>query len=410
MAGQIFPELLAPAGNLEKLKVAVLYGADAVYLAGPQFSLRAGTDNFSDVELERGIAFAHEHGTKVYATLNAFLHDHELLKLPEYIRFLEARQVDAVIVSDLGVISVVREHSRLPIHLSTQASCLNQYSAQLWKNLGVRRIVLGREVSLEQARFIRENATIEVEMFIHGAMCMAYSGNCTISNYTLARDSNRGGCAQSCRFDYSVWKSAHQREAGLSPQHENINFMSSKDLRGVEQLPRFIDAQITSLKIEGRMKSNLYVATTVQVYAQALRLCQTSSSLRSEALTRFSKELEKIPHRQYTEASLIKPAGPESIYSVHDRSGEHNSAYELAGTIVEVHPQKYITLLVQNPFNCDSILEILTFDGKTITLPANEMKDLKHRPLSTARSNRLVILPFVEKIQPLNLARKSILH
>ena len=405
-----FPELLAPAGNLEKLKVAVLYGANAVYLAGPQFSLRAGTDNFSDEELENGIAFAHEHGVKVYVTLNAFLHDHELLKLPEYVRLLDTHKVDAVIVSDLGVIASVRQHSNLPIHLSTQASCLNQYSARLWKNLGVTRIVLGREVSIEQARAIRKKAGIEVEMFIHGAMCMAYSGNCTISNYTLARDSNRGGCAQSCRFDYSIWETANQREQGLPPQHKNVNFMSAKDLRGLEHLPRFINAQITSLKIEGRMKSNLYVATTVHAYANALQFCQTAPSVTPQTLFHFSQELEKMPHRLYTAASLLKPAGAESIFQEHERSGEHHLAYEFVGTIVEVQSPKYVTLLVQNTFNNQGILEVLTFDGETIMLPTHQMKDVNHQLIPTARPNRLVLLPFVEQIQPLNLARKPVLH
>ncbi|MBF0277900.1 MAG: U32 family peptidase [SAR324 cluster bacterium] len=408
MDGPSFPELLAPAGNLEKLKIAVLYGANAVYLAGPRYSLRAGTDNFSNVELEQGIAFAHQNGAKVYVTLNAFLHDQEFLELPEYIQFLEACGVDAVIVSDLGVIAAVRQHSALPVHLSTQASCLNHYSAQLWKNLGVTRIVLGREISIEEAQKIRENAGIEVELFVHGAMCMAYSGNCTISNYTLARDSNRGGCAQSCRFDYSVWGSARQREAGVRPQFEGINFMSSKDLRGMELIPQFIDAQITSLKIEGRMKSNLYVATTVQAYAKALQACRTASSSIQKTLSTLSKELEKIPNRQYTEASLLKPAGPDSIYDAHDRSGEHNSEYELAGTVVEVVPEKFITLLVQNPIDRQSILEVLTFEGETLFLPTANMKDLNHEPLSEARSNRLVLLPYQRNIQSLNLARKLI--
>ena len=205
---RMLPELLAPAGNLEKLKIAVLYGADAVYLAGPQFSLRAGTDNFSDVELAEGVRFAHDHRVKVYVTLNAFLHDEELAQLPDYIKFLDTCNVDAVIVSDLGVIATVQQYAPLPLHLSTQASCLNQYAAQLWKNLGVQRIVLGREVSINQAQAIRQAAGIEVEMFVHGAMCMAYSGNCTISNYTQARDSNRGGCVHSCRFPYSIWENS----------------------------------------------------------------------------------------------------------------------------------------------------------------------------------------------------------
>lgn len=404
----IFPELLAPAGNLEKLKIAVLYGANAIYLAGPQFGLRAGTDNFSDVELAEGTRFAHTRQAKVYVTLNAFLHDRELTQLPKYVKFLESCQVDAVIVSDLGVIATVQQHAKIPIHLSTQASCLNQYSAMLWKNMGVKRIVLGREVTIEQARKIREKVGIEVEMFVHGAMCMAYSGNCTISNYTLARDSNRGGCAHSCRFSYSIWHHRDHRKSGAPPLREEVNLMSSRDLRGMAHLPQFVDAQISSLKIEGRMKSNLYVATTVGTYAKALQLCRSGTQPPAGALPQLSQELEKIPNRQYTEGSLMQPAGIESIYKDRTQNGKHNSLYELAGTILEVQPPDYMTLLVQNPFNQQSVLEILTFEGTTLSLPVYEMKNIQHKGIAQAHSNTLVILPFIETVQPLNLARKPI--
>ena len=178
-------ELLAPAGNLNKLKIAVLYGADAVYLAGPKYGLRGASDNFSDTELCEGIQFAHQNNCKTYVTLNAFLHDKELEELPEYVNFLEQSKVDAVIVSDLGVMTVVQQHSKLPVHLSTQASCLNIHAAKAWKRLGAKRLVLGREVSLEEAGKIRKASGIEVELFVHGAMCTAYSGNCTISNLSL---------------------------------------------------------------------------------------------------------------------------------------------------------------------------------------------------------------------------------
>ena len=407
-----FPELLAPAGNLEKLKIAVLYGADAVYLAGPKFGLRAGTDNFSDVELAEGVWFAHQHHVKVYVTLNAFLHDEELAKIPDYVQFLQACQVDAVIVSDAGVIATVQQHSHLPIHLSTQASCLNQYSALLWKNLGVKRIVLGREVTIAQACAIREKAGIEVEMFVHGAMCMAYSGNCTISNYTLARDSNRGGCTQSCRFSYAIWHNRDHRKSGAVPLREESDFMSSRDLRGLEQLPALIHAQITSLKIEGRMKSNLYVATTVGSYAKALQLCCSAQPRPGAALARLSKELEKIPNRQYTTGSLLQPAGVESIYAP-EQSGilpqrKNNSRYELAGTVVEVHPPHSMILLVQNPFEAQQRLEILTFDGNIVALRAQAMRNIQRQSIPKAQANTLVLLPFVEKVEPLNLARKSL--
>ena len=196
------PELLAPAKNLERLKVAIAYGADAVYLGGQKYGLRTRADNFTDYDLEIGVAFAHQHDAKVYVTLNAFLHDADFEGLEKYCQFLESIGVDAVIVSDLGVLRVV-QHSNLNIHLSTQASCLNSYAARLWKEMGVKRLIVGRELSIAEAGLIRRSG-IDVEMFAHGAMCMAYSGHCTISNFTAGRDSNRGGCIQSCRLPYHL--------------------------------------------------------------------------------------------------------------------------------------------------------------------------------------------------------------
>lgn len=398
-------ELLAPAGNLEKLKIAVLYGADAVYLAGPKYSLRAGTDNFSDVEMIEGLAFAKKHGAKIYVTLNAFLHDSDLDGLPEYVKFLEASGVNAVIISDLGVLTLVRQHSNIPIHVSTQASCLSTYSAKFWKAQGAKRIVLGRETSVAEASEIEKEADVEVEMFVHGAMCMAYSGNCTISNYTLGRDSNRGGCSQSCRFGYDFWSSNEDALANKKPMVEDHSFMSSKDLRGVERIPEFLDKEITSLKIEGRMKSNLYVATTVQSYANALRTSQskTSPDLKSAAVA-----LEKIPHRQYTEAALMGPADSNSVYIHSDRSGKHNSNYELAGTVIETVEGKHLVMTVQNPFKPEDHLEVLTFDGQIIPIPAQSLKDVAQNSIEFARPNHLVSLPHFENIEPLNLVRRLV--
>ena len=407
MEHQAIPELLAPAGNLEKLKIAVLYGADAVYLAGPRFSLRAGTDNFSDEELEEGVAFAHERGVKVYVTLNSFPHDDELLDLPGYVKFLEACSVDAVIVSDAGILSVAQRHSKLAIHLSTQASCLNSHAAALWKNLGAQRIVLGRELSIEQAQVIRERAGIEVEMFIHGSMCMAYSGNCTISNYTLGRDSNRGGCAQSCRFPYSIRGEKNERGRELEASVEKMSFMSSKDLRGLALLPRFVEAGVRSLKIEGRMKSNLYVATTVRTYAAALRKYRERAGEMAIDQPRLSAELEKVPHRPYTQGSLTQPAGADSIYNDKEGGDRNNSRYEMAGTIVEVKPG-YLTLLAQNPFCNQDVLEILSFDGSTIPLPAGDLKNIHHQAIPHCQASSLVVLPIAGNAQPLNLVRKSV--
>ena len=411
-------ELLAPAGNLDKLKTAVLYGADAVYLAGPKFSLRGASDNFSDTELCEGIKFAHLNNCKTYVTLNAFLHDKELRELPEYVRFLEKTSVDAVIVSDLGVLTVVQQHSKLPVHLSTQASCLNIHSAKVWKNLGVKRLVLGREVSLEEAGCIRKEVDIEIELFIHGAMCMAYSGNCTISNYTAGRDSNRGGCIQSCRFSYSAIP-VKNAVAVNSTDNTPSSLMSSKDLRGIDLLPKFLKIGVDSIKVEGRMKSPLYAATTTSAYALALKWCNSTVQEQwSEKLQELSGMLEKIPHRGYTDGSLNNEADAESVYQ-GERNGR-NSGYEIAGTVMEVEDGKSFTMLTHNSFDRNKTLEILTFDGGVIKISTQEMKDLNNKPVKRANPSRLfrfacseaaeqsADVSGISQVQPLNVVRLKI--
>ena len=402
-------ELLAPAGNLNKLKIAVLYGADAVYLAGPKYGLRGASDNFSDIELYEGIKYAHQNNCKTYVTLNAFLNDKELIDLPNYVRFLEKNKVDAVIVSDLGVMTVVQKHSKLPVHLSTQASCLNIHAAKTWKRLGAKRLVLGREVSLEEAGKIRKEAGIEVELFVHGAMCTAYSGNCTISNYTSGRDSNRGGCVQSCRFYYSSNKDSIVKKE-INTEHfeesyftdsENIkkdentlenhssSLLSSKDLRGMRLLPKYIENGVDCIKVEGRMKSALYAATTTIAYSQALKWCKFASRKKlSEKLSELSTVLEKIPHRGYTEASLEKQAGLDSIYR-GDRNGVI-SGYQIAGIVLEVQKGNYFIMQTKNAFDQNNTLEVLAFDGNVIEIPTKNMLSLDNNPVVKSKPSRLI--------------------
>jgi len=402
-------ELLAPAGNFEKLRVALLYGADAVYCAGPEFGLRSGADNFSDHELTQAVIYAHERGRKVYVTLNAFLHDTDLERLPEFVRFLDGIAVDAVIVSDLGVMSIIQEHSCLPIHLSTQASCLNSWSARFWKQMGATRLILGREVSIAEAEAIRRQADIEVELFIHGAMCSAYSGHCVISNYTAGRDSNRGGCVQSCRMPYEVVSEdptdiSQQPAASSQQPTTNTTLMSSKDLRGIRLLPEFVNSGITSAKIEGRMKGPLYAATTVRTYAEALRVVrERPPETWSQRLETFSAELEQLPHRGYTEASLEQPAGPDSLQLESGKLGEA----EFAGVVMEVRPQHSLTVLARNVFEANTRLELLPVAGKPIALSTTQMRDSSGNPLTRATPHRLIRFPWVEGAERWTVVRMS---
>lgn len=432
-------ELLAPAGNLNKLKIAVMYGADAVYLAGPKYSLRGASDNFSDTELCEGVQYAHKNSCKTYVTLNAFLHDKELEDLAEYVVFLEKNKVDAVIVSDLGVMTVVQKHSKLPIHLSTQASCLNIHAAKAWKKLGAKRLVLGREVSLEEAGLIRNSTGIEVELFIHGAMCSAYSGNCTISNYTSGRDSNRGGCIQSCRFYYSVLQdgivqkdfNSYSIKEPKFYYSENKKFseyntrnrpsstsslLSSKDLRGMRLLPKYIENGVDCIKVEGRMKSTLYAAATTSAYSQALKWCSSNSHEKlNEKLLELSAVLEKIPHRGYTEASLENQTGLNSIYRGERNGG--NSEYQIAGIVLEVRKGKYFIMQAQNSFDNKNILEVLAFNGNVIEVSTQQMRSLNNNPVERSNPNRLIRFSWpigediinsktaFSNIEPLNVVR-----
>ena len=395
-----FPEILAPAGSLEKLKVAVLYGANAVYVGGQKFGLRTAADNFTLDELREGVSFAHQRGVQVYVVLNSFLHDKDLSELPEFVSFLEEIHVDAVIVSDLGVVKTVANLSKIPIHISTQASTLNVEAAKLWKSMGASRVVVGRELSVKEAGQIKREANIEVEMFIHGSMCMAYSGHCVISNFTQGRDSNRGGCAHSCRFEYSL-------DLGLdNEEKKKAYFMSSKDLEGLRILPEFIQEGIDSLKIEGRMKSHLYAGTMSKVYSEALAYYREHGHFLSDDLLHWEAELSKVSHRAYTNASLIDKAGDDSIFNERENSSELD--WQMVGKVIEASPKSGIVIEVRNAFNQGDELEILPFKGHAISIIANEITDIMMRPVLRTRPSTLVKLPFAEGVEALHLVRQKV--
>lgn len=402
------PEVLSPAGSLDKLKTSVLYGADAVYLAGQNFGLRTAADNFTDDEIVEGVQFAHDRGVSCYVTLNAFLHDQDLEKLPAFLSFLELAGADAVIVSDLGVIDCVRKHSELAIHLSTQASCLNASAGKFWQERGVKRLILGREVSIREASIIKEETGLEVEVFVHGAMCMAYSGNCTISNFTQGRDSNRGGCAQSCRFDYSLDFTADGNDARANNQNnqssKNIGhsfFMSSKDLAGVHLVPELLGSNIDSIKIEGRMKSSLYTAVATRVYKEAFHTGLHAGS----HIEDLENELSKIVNRTYTSGNLQIKADAASIISTDADAGSGARVWSYAGDVLEVVKDKFILLEVRNAFDKGSVVELLPWSGPPISVSLERMTDVLGNPIERSNVNRLVRLPFVAGVEKRNVAR-----
>ena len=399
---QFVPELLAPAGSLDKLKVAISYGADAVYLGGLKFGLRSAAENFTQEELTEGVQFAHERGAKVYVVLNGFLHDSDLSELPEFVKFLDSLNIDAVIVSDLGVIKTVLENSKIPVHLSTQASCINVESAKMWKKMGVERIVVGREVSVAEAGKIKKEADIEVEMFVHGSMCMAYSGNCVISNFTQGRDSNRGGCAHSCRFEYSI-----EMDELDSEEKKKAFFMSSKDLNGIKVLPEYIEHKIDSIKVEGRMKSHLYAGTMSKVYAEALEHYKNNGNFLSDQLIEWDKELAKVTHRTYAEANLTEKANELTIFN--EREVSSDSDYVMVGRVVDVMPNEFIVVEVRNAFNLGEVLELLPFRGAVEFITVESILDLNQNQQQRTKPSTLVKLPYVNNAQTNNILRKKVI-
>ncbi|MFZ1028406.1 MAG: peptidase U32 family protein [Limnoraphis robusta] len=388
------PELLAPAKNLERLKVAILYGADAVYVGGQNYGLRARADNFTDYDLQQGAEFAHQYNAQLYVTLNAFLHDADFDGLGDYCQFLESIGIDAVIVSDLGVLRVVRKSSNLNIHLSTQASCLNSSAAELWKQFGVKRLIVGRELSIAETGLIGEKCGIDVEMFIHGAMCMAYSGHCTISNFTAGRDSNRGGCIQSCRLPYK-----------LENQEENpITFMSSKDLWGVHQIAEFFQHKICSLKIEGRMKSSFYVAMTCKAYRQLID-AYVEGTVTPELIDKIAKNLESIPHRDYSSGSLENPADSDSVFG--QLSGNNRGTHEYLGIVIDT-THNYLAIQLLEPLKVGDEIDIIPPQGEIINWKITQLFSVTGERLNSIQKDSVVCIPRVNILQ--NITKLTVIR
>ena len=310
------PELLAPAGNMEKLKMALLYGADAVYLGGKAFGLRAFGGNFSHEELKEAIEFAHGLGKKVYVTVNIFPHNDDIGRLPEYLQFLNRIQADAVLAADLGVAAMVRQYAPdVELHISTQANNTNWAAVNAWAELGAKRVVLAREMSLAEVREIREKCSVELEMFVHGAMCISYSGRCLMSNYLTGRDANRGSCAQPCRWNYALVEEKRPGQYFPVLEDERGTYIfNSKDMCLLPYLPDVIASGVDSLKIEGRMKSVHYAASVVKAYREAIdSYCEAPD--RFTVRQSWLEELDKVSHRAYTTGFYYgRPTDKDQIY------------------------------------------------------------------------------------------------
>ncbi len=341
------PELLAPAGDLEKLKIAVLYGADAVYFGGETFSLRAGAGNFTYEEMKEGIEFAHAHGAKCHLTVNIFAHNEDIEPFIEYLKKVKDLGIDAFIASDPGVIDMIQEYiPDAEIHLSTQANMTNYRTANFWYKRGLRRLVTARELTLEEIKELKANipSDMELETFIHGAMCISYSGRCLLSNFMIERDANRGACAHPCRWKYTLME--EQRPGEYFPIEEDDRgtyILNSKDLCLIEHLPELIEAGISSFKIEGRMKSVFYVATIVSAYRKAIdAYCANPAEYRFKE--EWMTELCKVSHREFTTGFYFhKPTNNDQNY----RTSAYTRDYSFVGMIKDYDPETGYAIVEQ---------------------------------------------------------------
>ena len=340
-------ELLAPAGDLEKLKIAITYGASAVYFGGESFSLRAGAGNMTLEEIQEGVLYAHERGAKAYLAVNIFPHNEDIEPLKSYLSQMISIPIDAYIVSDPGVLQLLREiDPKREIHLSTQANATNYMTTNFWFNQGIKRIVLARELTFSEIREIKDKATLEneIEAFVHGAMCISYSGRCLLSNFMVQRDANQGACAHPCRWNYSLVE--EKRPGEYFPIEEDSRgtyLLNSRDLCMIEHIPELIKSGVTSFKIEGRMKSVFYVATVVNAYRKALDAYEDDPenySFKHEWL----EEVSKVSHREFTTGFYFnKPTHKDQNY----QTSSYTRDYSFVGMVKEYDPESKIAIIEQ---------------------------------------------------------------
>ena len=369
-------ELLIPAGSLDVLKTAVIYGADAVYIGGEAFGLRAKAKNFTTEDMKEGIAFAHERGVKVYVTANILAHNDDLAGVEQYFEELREIRPDALIISDPGVFAIARRIlPDMEIHISTQANNTNYETFLFWYGLGAKRVVTARELSLEEIRQIRDRIPedMEIESFIHGAMCISYSGRCLLSNYFVGRDANQGACTHPCRWKYSVVEETRPGEYLPVYENERGTFIfNSKDLCMIEHIPEMIEAGIDSFKIEGRMKTALYVATVARTYRKAIDDYLESPEKYRENMEWYKAEIGKCTYREFTTGFYFHK--PESDAQIYD-SNTYVKNYTYIGPVEEVCGDGSFLMEQKNKFSVGESIEIMKPDGRNIPVSVEEICD-----------------------------------
>ena len=385
-------ELLIPASSLEVLKIAVIYGADAVYIGGEVFGLRAKAKNFSMEDMAEGIQFAHEHGVKVYVTANILAHNGDLEGVREYFTQLKEIKPDALIISDPGIYTIAKEICpEIERHISTQANNTNYGTYQFWWNQGAKRVVTARELSLNEIAEIRKNIPdeMEIEKFVHGAMCISYSGRCLLSNYFTGRDANQGACTHPCRWKYAVVE--EKRPGEYLPVYENERgtyIFNSKDLCMIEHIPELIEAGIDSFKIEGRMKTALYVATVARTYRKAIDDYLTSPEKYKENMDWYLEQISNCTYRQFTTGFFFgKPSEESQIYD----NNTYIKEYTYLGIVGERNEEGLYQIEQRNKFSVGEQIEVMKPDGRNIPVTVKRILDEDGNEMESAPHPKQVL-------------------
>lgn len=402
------PELLAPAGNMEKLKMALLYGADAVYLGGKSFGLRAFGGNFSREELKEAVEFAHNLGKKVYVTVNIFPHNIDVEALPDYLAYLNEIRVDALLVADLGVFTLAKQYAPdIELHISTQANNTNYVTVNAWKDMGATRVVMARELSLQELKTIRKKCDVELEMFVHGAMCISYSGRCLLSAYMTGRDANRGACAQSCRWKYNLVEENRPGEYfNIEEDERGTYIMNSRDMCLMPHLPEIIETGIDSLKIEGRMKSVHYAASVVKAYRMAIDSYfedPENFSIKQE----WVEELDKVSHRAYTTGFFLhKTTSEDQIYS----SSSYTQTSDFVGLVKEYDAETGFAVVEQrNNMKIGQEIEVFQPNLPTYRQVISEMYNDKGEAIDVApHAQQIIKMKMVQPVEPYTILRRDV--
>ncbi len=403
------PELIAPAGNFEKLKIAIQFGADAVYLGDSRYSLRACADNFAAEEIKSAAIYAHSNVKKIYITVNIFPHDAEFEELKDYIQILKTIPINGIVVSDPGVFTLVRKIAPdMDIHISTQANVVNSFTIKFWEKLGAKRVILARELSFDDIKKIRENTSLELEVFIHGAMCMSYSGRCMLSSYLVGRDANQGKCAHPCRYKYNLLE--EKRPGQYFPVEEDKRgtyIFSAKDLCTIEHIYKFLQIGINGFKIEGRMKGIYYLAIVTKSYRQAI-----DAYLKNPQNYLFNpewkEELANISHREYTSGFYFEK---DKFHLQTTLPFSYIQKYDLVGIVKNKKNDKTYIIEIRNKISLNDEIEIFGAKEKFPLQKINKIIDIDGNILNEANPNQQVVLelPFNNIESGYLLRRKKII-